>query len=332
MPVATFNPTLPPSASAGGVSQALNSADGRFTVFTSTAPNLVAGQVHTAVVQNVFLYDRQTDSVTLVSHTPGSPLAEADRNSQNPRVSSDGRYVVYDSTASDLVTGQTGARGLDNVFLYDRTTGTNTLVSHRFGAAATAGSGNSTTAFATGFSFGPNATRFFLFTSDAPDLVAGQTGPEHLNLFRYDTATGITTLVSHNADPLLTGADLDTTYADLTPDGQSVVFQSSGDDVVPGQITEDGDNIFLYSAVTGNSRLVSGVYDGVGTSPVDAAGEAFRPAVSADGSVVSYLSGAQDAVAGQAHTGHGGGSTNNVFLYDALRGTTTLVSGDGGYP
>ena len=37
-----------------------------------------------------------------------------------------------------LTTGQTGARGVQNVFLYDRTTGANTLVSHRFGP----GSGN----------------------------------------------------------------------------------------------------------------------------------------------------------------------------------------------
>jgi hypothetical protein len=329
-PVVTVNPALPPSDSAGGVSQALNSADGRYTVFTSTAPNLVAGQVHTAVVQNVFLYDRQAGTTTLVSHVPGSTLAEADSNSQNPRVSSDGRFVVYESTADNLVAGETGARGLKNVFLYDRLSGDNTLVSHRLGSPTTAAGGNSTTAYTTGFGFSPNATQFLLFTSDAPDLVANEGGPSSLNLFLYDTGGGTTTLVSHSAASPQTGADDNTAFADLTPDGQSVVFQSSADDVVPNQVTDDRDNIFLYSTATGANRLVDGVFTGVGPSTTEAAGFSFRPSISADGSVVSYVSGAMDLVANQAPAA--GGEFNNVFLFNALAGTTTLVSGAGGSP
>src|SRR5205085_7373096 len=70
-PLTTFNPALPPSDSAGGAAQALTSADGRFTVYTSTAANQVPGQVDTAVASNVFLYDRLTGTAVLVSHAPG---------------------------------------------------------------------------------------------------------------------------------------------------------------------------------------------------------------------------------------------------------------------
>jgi hypothetical protein len=330
-PVATFDPVLPASDSAGGVSQAFNSADGRFTVFTSTAPNLVDGQVHTAVVQNVFLHDRQSGAITLVSHTPGSSLAEADSNSENPRISSDGNYIVYDSTASNLVTGQTGARGVANVFLYNRTTDTTTLVSHRFGPGfgATSASGNSTTGFTTGFGFRLDAKRFLLFTSVAPDIVPGQQGPNHLNLFLYDAVNQTTTLVSHNATSTLTAADDDTTFADLTPDGGKVVFESFADDVVPEQNTNFRDNIFLYTT-GGITRLVSGVFDGTEASTTDPAGQSFAPFISADGSVITYVSGATNLVANQAPTASG--DTNNVFLYDTQQQTTTLVSHADGSP
>src|SRR5690349_18450709 len=48
-PLSTFSPTVLQSDSAGGVSDAMASADGNSIVFTSTAPNLVPGQVNTAV-------------------------------------------------------------------------------------------------------------------------------------------------------------------------------------------------------------------------------------------------------------------------------------------
>ena len=47
------------------------SADGRYTVFLSTATNLVTNQVTVNDQANVFLYDKQTGTITLVNHVPG---------------------------------------------------------------------------------------------------------------------------------------------------------------------------------------------------------------------------------------------------------------------
>src|SRR5438270_5284605 len=54
-----------------------NSADGRYTVFLSTAANLITGQVDGNNGTDVFLYDRVNQGITLVSHTVGSPVTAA---------------------------------------------------------------------------------------------------------------------------------------------------------------------------------------------------------------------------------------------------------------
>jgi hypothetical protein len=332
----TTKPALPQSDSAGGVSDAMASADGSYIVFTSTAPNLVPGQVDTAVASNVFLDNELTGTVTLISHLPGRDTAGGDSDSYNPRVSADGRYVVYESTAGDLVPGQTGPRGQANVYLYDTTTGTTTLISHRFGSPTIAGNNDSTTSYTPGFGFGPDATRYFLFSSDATDLVASASGPSVQNLFLYDTVTGSTTLVSHDANSLLTGCNNDTEDADLTPDGGLIVFQSFATDVVAGQTGTNKDNIFVYdnrpfldglsNPDYGRAFLVSGVYDPAigGNSPTEGAGSSFLPSISADGGVIAYVSDATNLVANQKTSE--GFASRNVYAYDPFAATTTLVS------
>jgi Tol biopolymer transport system component len=336
-PLPVFNPALPPSDSAGGASQAMTSADGRFTVYTSTAPNLVPGQAATAVASNVFLYDRQAGTTTLVSHTAASATTGADGSSQNPQISSDGHFIVYESTADDLVAGQAGPHGQDNVFLYDATTGRNTLVSHEAGSPSTAANGSSTTQDTTGFGSGGSSAQpsgqFLLFSSYATDLVSGQAGPGALNLFLYDTGTGAITLVSHDAVSPVTGANAATRAADLTPDGSAVVYQSYASDLVPGQTGGNTSNIFLYDRGTGTSQLISGTLVGPGNSPTAGAGSSFQPLINADGHMISYLSGASDLVAGQTASAAppgGGNGFSNVFRYDTHLGTTTLVSGVNG--
>jgi Tol biopolymer transport system component len=335
-PLTGFSPALPPSTSAGGAAQALGSSSGRYTVYTSTAANVVGGQVDTAVASNVFLYDRGDPTrmipptTTLVSHIPGSDTTGGDGNSGNPRISSNGQFIAYESDAGDLVAGQAGPRGYTNVYLYNVITDATTLVSHRFGLATTSADDNSATALTTGFGFGPTTTTttptFLLFTSNANDLVANQQGPDVTNLFLYDPAHGTNTLVSHNADPAqLTGGDGDVTAADMTPDGSTVVYSSLATDVVSGQSGARG-NVFRYNRATGVNQLVSGVYvAGSGNSPTAGAGSSSGPSVSNDGATIAYLSGATNLVAGQTT---GGTPTRNVFAASAAG--TTLVSGAGG--
>ena len=104
------------------------SSDGRYVAFESEASNLVAGDTNRA--RDVFIHDRSTGQTTRVSVGPSA--AQSNGASSNPRVSADGRYVVYESLADNLVAGFL-ARSLGDtapfVFVYDRVTGTNTLAS-----------------------------------------------------------------------------------------------------------------------------------------------------------------------------------------------------------
>jgi Tol biopolymer transport system component len=131
-----------PGLSAFGPSAAPSlSADGRYVAFVSSATDLVPGfdDADGLGVDDVFLYDRVTGTVTLVSRSLASPSRTGDAGSSNPLVSADGNYIVYTSGAGDLVPGQSRPAGFSsvrNVFLYDRTTGTNRLVSHTLASLA----------------------------------------------------------------------------------------------------------------------------------------------------------------------------------------------------
>jgi Tol biopolymer transport system component len=121
------------SATAGALmtNQRCFSADGRYVVFESGSENLVDGQVDDHGTNDIFLHDRVTGSTVLVTHAAGSPTTAASDSSFVPSISADGRLVVYWSFASDIVAGQNDTNQTNpDVFLYDRVTGTNTLVSH----------------------------------------------------------------------------------------------------------------------------------------------------------------------------------------------------------
>jgi len=128
------------------------SSDARFLAYATA--------FDTNGVADVYLYDFVTSSNFLVSQ--GNPPGSTNGPSDSPAISNDGRFVAYRSTATNLVAGVTN--GLPNVFLYDRQTGTTTLLS--FNASGTAGNNRS---FAPQFS-GDGQT--VVFQTWASDLIA----------------------------------------------------------------------------------------------------------------------------------------------------------------
>ena len=90
------------------------SGDGRFVAFVSKATNLATND--TNGVEDIFLWDRSTRRTELISVAlSGLP---ADRMSQKPSVNRDGRYVLFESPASNLVSNDSGTSF--DVFLRDR--------------------------------------------------------------------------------------------------------------------------------------------------------------------------------------------------------------------
>jgi WD40-like Beta Propeller Repeat len=227
-------------ANQGGCNAALISGDGNFIVYTSTATNLVPGQVDPSGGTSVYLYNRLTGSTTLVSHASGSSTTTANGNSDTPLVSADGRYVYYESTATNLVPGQAGSGG-ENVYAYDSVAGTTLLVSHISGAAGTTASGASS----------PGAIssdgRFLAYESSATNLVPGQVnGNAGANVFLYDLSTDSSKLVNaaSTAPPTTGNGGVPTTSTSsglpavnpptISANGSTVVFTSEDSNLVPG--------------------------------------------------------------------------------------------------
>ncbi len=89
------------------------SGDGQFVVFSSAAGNLVPGDSNAA--SDVFLCDLQSLRLTRISVAPGGE--SADGASSAPDISADGRFVVYQSAATNLTPGDTNGR--IDIFVYD---------------------------------------------------------------------------------------------------------------------------------------------------------------------------------------------------------------------
>ena len=93
------------------------SVDGRYVAFECDADNLVSGD--TNAMTDVFVHDRQTGQTTRISLSTGG--GQGNGTSGSPSISVDGRYVAFDSVASDLVPGDTN--GWSDVFVHDRGAG-----------------------------------------------------------------------------------------------------------------------------------------------------------------------------------------------------------------
>src|SRR5215207_8459450 len=110
------------------------STNGRFVAFESFGFNIVP--LGPNARKNIFRRDMQTGVTALVSaNVAGTDGGNGD--SQHPAISADGRYIVFESRANNLVANDTNTR-LD-VFVRDMQTGSTTLVSVN---SAGTGSGN----------------------------------------------------------------------------------------------------------------------------------------------------------------------------------------------
>ena len=221
---------------------------------------------------------------------------EADGPTTAVTVSESGRWIAMQSGATNLVSGDTN--GADDIFLHDRNWGTTTRITAPGGAEAN----------------GPCAmpsmsgsSEQVAFESTATNLVASY-GPAS-QVYVHDRVAGTTVAASSVAG---NGAS---TQAQISLDGQWVVFQSDATNLVPGD-TNGTTDVFLSEVATGVTTRVS-----VGSGG-EANGASTKPTVSADGRWVTFVSSASNLVAGDTN------GVDDVFLHDTLTGTTTRVSLD----
>ncbi len=218
-----------------------------------------------------------------------------------PSISGDGRYVAFESYASNLVPGDTNH--IDDVFVYDRQTSTTQRVS----VASNGTQGNST-------SYRPSISadgRYVAFQSGANNLVPGDTN-NTIEVFVYDRQTSTTQLVSIASDS--TQGNSYSGFPSISGNGRYVAFYSEASDLVPGDTNGCGD-VFIYDRQTSTTQRVSVASNGTqGNSTSSSA------SISADGRYVSFTSYASNLVPGDTN------SSEDVFVYDRQTNTTQLIS------
>ena len=146
------------------------SADGRLVAFDACGSNLFPFPVDPNAGCDIFVHDRQTGQTSWVSvSSTGEP---ANNNSFFPQISANGRFVTFNSLASNLVSGDTnGASLLDyDTFVHDLKTGETTRVS--VSSAGVQAASSSCECIEPAIS---GDGRFIAFTSDASNLVPGDT-------------------------------------------------------------------------------------------------------------------------------------------------------------
>jgi len=316
--VGQFPPGAPtePIATAGlrvdaGTSTAL-SDDGRFIAFNSGLP-LVADD--TNGVHDVYLYDRGRRAVTRISTAIGG--GDANGSSLGAQLSADGRYIAFESDASNLVAGDTNGRV--DVFRHDRVTGETVRISVATGGGQ-----------ASGDNLLPRISddgNLIIFRSGAFDLVPNDANGVE-DVFVRDVAAGTTTRISVST----TGGDGDlrSGVAVISGDGRYVAFSSAATNLVAGD-TNNLSDTFVRDRLLGTTTRIS-----VSTNGGEANGSSNLPSISRDGRFISFLSNATNLVPGgpvpiQLYVRDTQAQTTSRPLSSSSTVQSGRLSGDGRY-
>ena len=273
------------------------SADGRFVAFYSSSSNLVPGDTNS--MRDVFVHDRQNGTMTRIS--VNSTGAEGNSDSYYPSISSDGRFVSFQSYASNLISDD--SNGCSDTFVHDRQTGITTLASIN----STGVQGNYASSFASISSDG----RFVAFYSYASNLVPVDTN-SYSDIFVHDRQTGNTTLVSVNSTGVQ--GDNPSFFTSISSDGRFVVFQSYASNLVSDD-TNNMRDVFVHDRQTGITTRVS-----VNSTGVQGNSDSVYSSISSGGRFVTYTSGASNLVTDDSN------GLSDIFVYDRQTGITTRVS------
>ncbi len=273
------------------------SANGRYVAFESESSNLVRGDTNDAY--DIFLHDVRTGTTRRISTT--SDGTQGNGESRNPSISANGRYVAFESEASNLV--KDDMNGTRDIFVRDLQTGTTALVS----LAPNGTQGN-------GMSIAPSFSadgRYVAFASLASNLENDDTN-DTWDIFVHDLQTGTTRRVSVASDGTQGNGGSD--WHSISADGRYVAFVSEAINLVRGD-TNSARDVFVHDLQTGTTRRISVAPDGTQGN-----GDSTWPSISADGRYVAFESGASNLVDGDTN------DVDDIFVRDLQTGTTRRVS------
>ncbi len=287
------------TALGGSLGPTAVSVHGRYVAFTSSS-KLAAGDPDRGV--DVYLRNRASGITRLVCVSSGG--VHGNGASWAAGMSGSGRYIVFDSDASNLVFGDTN--GAMDVFVRDRLRKTTQRVSVSLGHDQVKPLPDS---------FGGSISadgRYVAFETRARDLVTEDTN-KAIDVFVRDQVAQTTERVSVGDDGQQ--ANGYSPASEISADGRSVAFISAASNLVTGD-TNAGIDLFVRDLVAGTTERVDVSSDG--EQAISPGFEYFS--ISADGRYVAFSSLASNLVAGDTN------GAQDVFVRDRVAGTTKRVS------
>jgi pimeloyl-ACP methyl ester carboxylesterase len=295
----TFNPQPMYSGTGGTLTIATNSSDpvGAYTL-SLNATN-TSGLAHSGTNTSTLIITSPPSHPTqLASETSTGVQGNAASSIAPGAVSADGRYVVFNSSATNL-----GANASSGVFLRDTQAGSTSLVSV---------SSNGTPADdPSGYGSISANGRYVVFYSMADNLVAGAILGNQ-SIYVRDLQQGTTEREDVTSSG--TGGNAGASQPVISADGRFVAFASTSTNLTSGA-TSGTNQIYLRDRNTGQIRLVTVGIDG---NPANQGGNS--PAISADGRYVAYYSTSTNLVS-QSTSG-----LAEVYVYDTQLAQTILAS------
>jgi hypothetical protein len=288
----TADPGCPEGSYSNPDSRPFTSGDGQFTVFEwGEAGN-----------RRILMHDARTDEITQVSVAlteDGAPNGDC----EHPVISAFGRYIAFDSWATNLVPDQNPDDNCRNTFVYDRLTGTTFLASSAVDSKKPDDSSGTPSISADG-----NLVAFY---SEATNLLADP-APSGM-IYVHDMATKITTMASvdNEGNPAAKSCYLPT----ISGNGRYVAFHTAA-----ALVPEDTNNrldIYIRDLQEGTTTLVS--QNDTGTNGGN--DDSLFPVLSFDGAFALFTTWATDLIPGGAPT-----TCAQVYVRDLLNGLNALVS------
>jgi cysteine-rich repeat protein len=279
------------------------SADASTVIFDSTASDLVAGTPADGV-RRVFVHDVGAGTTSLLAiPDPGGACSPAASCMRAQSVSADGRFVVFLSRATNVMSGGP-TDGLDHVYLHDNDTSTTELIDVDSDEVASDGASGSAAVSADGARVA--------FVSNGTNLDPADVNPFD-DVFLRDRVAGTTELVSRASDGTQ-GIGFNTSPS-ISADGRVVAFLSDDNSLVPGD-TNGAYDVFVRDVEAGLTERVSVSSDGF---QADAASQAAS--LSEDGRFVGFPSDAENLLAALDTN-----TERDVFVHDRATGLTERVS------
>ena len=261
----------------------------------------------------VFLFSNSVSAAepAKVLITQTSTGGAANSQSTNPSTSADGRYVAFESYATNIGTGSSG-KGVQDIYVYDYQTNTTEWITH----TPTGGAAN-------GNSYSPSISgngRYVAFASQATNLGPGGSGNGIRDIYVYDRTKKVMTWITH--DPNGGPASNDSYSPVISADGSTVAFPSIAKNLGPGGSEYYIEDIFAYNLTTKTMEWITQTTEGK-TANGSSMGS---PSISANGRYITFETTATNLGTNPYYRYGTGNGVKDIFRYDRNTGEMSWIT------